>query len=74
MFTYITVGTNDLERAIRFYDAVFATLGIERRVTVENVEAVVLEDSSLRSTLIGMTFLGRLKSYKVENGRLVLTQ
>lgn len=36
MFTYITVGTNDLERAIRFYDAVFATLGIERRVTVEN--------------------------------------
>lgn len=44
------------------------------RVTVENVEAVVLEDSSLRSTLIGMTFLGRLKSYKVENGRLVLTQ
>ncbi len=36
MFTYITVGTNDLQRAIRFYDAVLATLGIERRVTVEN--------------------------------------
>lgn len=35
MFTYITVGINDLPRAIRFYDAVLATLGIERRVTVE---------------------------------------
>lgn len=44
------------------------------RVTVENVPALVLEDSSLSSTLIGMTFLNRLKAYKVENGRLVLIQ
>ena len=44
------------------------------RVSVDHVQVVVLEDSSLRSTLIGMTFLGRLKAYKVENGRLVLTQ
>ncbi|MFL0692281.1 MAG: VOC family protein [Agrobacterium tumefaciens] len=36
MFTYITVGTNNLARAIRFYDAVFAALDIERRVTVES--------------------------------------
>ncbi|MFN3319089.1 MAG: VOC family protein [Allorhizobium sp.] len=36
MFTYITVGINDLPRAIRFYDAVLATLGIERRETDEN--------------------------------------
>lgn len=44
------------------------------RVSVENVQAVVLEDSSLQSTLIGMSFLGRLSAYKVENGRLVLIQ
>jgi len=30
MFTYICLGTNDLPRAIRFYDAVLATLGISR--------------------------------------------
>lgn len=36
MFTYITLGINDLDRAIRFYDAVLATLGLERRVTLEN--------------------------------------
>lgn len=27
MFGHVTVGTNDLERAARFYDAVMATLG-----------------------------------------------
>ena len=36
MFTYITVGINDLDRAIRFYDPVLATLGVERRETDEN--------------------------------------
>lgn len=35
MFSYITIGINDLPRAIHFYDAVLATLGIERLVTVE---------------------------------------
>jgi catechol 2,3-dioxygenase-like lactoylglutathione lyase family enzyme len=33
MFTYIYVGTNDLERAIRFYDASMATLGLQRCIT-----------------------------------------
>ncbi|MDH4441555.1 MAG: VOC family protein [Rhizobium sp.] len=36
MFTYITVGINDLPRAIRFYDAVLATLDIERREVDDN--------------------------------------
>ena len=31
MFTYITIGINDLPRAVRFYDPVLATLGFERR-------------------------------------------
>lgn len=30
MFTYICLGTNDLDRSCRFYDAVLATLGLTR--------------------------------------------
>ncbi|NCM96168.1 MAG: VOC family protein [Rhodobacterales bacterium] len=33
MFAYITIGTNDLARAQRFYDATLATLGATRLVT-----------------------------------------
>jgi catechol 2,3-dioxygenase-like lactoylglutathione lyase family enzyme len=33
MFTYLTLGTNDLERAIAFYDAALAALGLKRCVT-----------------------------------------
>jgi len=33
MFTYIYLGTNDLERAIRFYDATLASLRLRRCVT-----------------------------------------
>ncbi len=31
MFRYLTVGCTDLERAVRFYDATLAPLGIARR-------------------------------------------
>ncbi len=33
MFTYVYLGTNDLERAARFYDATLASLGLQRCVT-----------------------------------------
>ena len=33
MFTYVYLGTNDLERATRFYDATMASLGMRRCVT-----------------------------------------
>ena len=33
MILYITLGTNDLSRATRFYDAALAPLGLQRRVT-----------------------------------------
>ena len=33
MFLYITIGISDLARAIRFYDAALAPLGLIRRVT-----------------------------------------
>jgi catechol 2,3-dioxygenase-like lactoylglutathione lyase family enzyme len=35
-FLYLTLGTNDLARATRFYDAVLAPLGLIRRATLEN--------------------------------------
>jgi catechol 2,3-dioxygenase-like lactoylglutathione lyase family enzyme len=35
MLAYSTVGVNDMTRAIAFYDAVFAPLGIARDVTSE---------------------------------------
>jgi catechol 2,3-dioxygenase-like lactoylglutathione lyase family enzyme len=34
MFLYLTLGTNDLDRAIRFYDPVLAALGLTRQKTV----------------------------------------
>ncbi len=36
MFTYICLGTNDLERSKRFYDATLATLGLERCKTEDS--------------------------------------
>ncbi len=33
-FLYITLGTNDLARATRFYDAALAALGLVRRATM----------------------------------------
>jgi catechol 2,3-dioxygenase-like lactoylglutathione lyase family enzyme len=36
MILYVTLGTNDLARSIRFYDPVMSTLGFHRHVTVED--------------------------------------
>ena len=43
-------------------------------VRLENIGAMVLEDKALSGTLIGMSFLKGLSSYKVEDGRLHLTR
>lgn len=43
-------------------------------VRIENVGAMVLDDKALSGTLIGMSFLKALGSYKVEDGRLHLTR
>ncbi len=44
------------------------------RISLDGVQAVVLDDRALGTTLIGMSFLGRLASYKAENGTLLLAQ
>lgn len=41
-------------------------------VTVDNVQAFVLDDKSLSATLIGMSFMSKLKSYRVTNNKLDL--
>jgi predicted lactoylglutathione lyase len=37
MIGYITLGTNDLERAARFYDELLAEIGAKRRMTDERM-------------------------------------
>ncbi|WP_421930281.1 retropepsin-like aspartic protease family protein [Nitratireductor rhodophyticola] len=44
------------------------------RIYVENIDAVVLDDRALDKVLIGMSFLGRLSRFEVENRALVLEQ
>lgn len=43
-------------------------------IRARDIEAFVLKDEALDGTLIGMSFLRKLKSYSVENGRMVLKQ
>ena len=48
-----------------------------RRVEVDNVrvrdvEGIVLPEGALRGTLLGMSFLSRLSSFRIENGVLYL--
>ncbi|MGX9181868.1 TIGR02281 family clan AA aspartic protease [Mesorhizobium sp. BHbdii] len=44
------------------------------KITVDGVQAVVLDDKALRTNLIGLSFLQRLEKYQVENGALQLVQ
>ena len=44
------------------------------RIAVDSVEAVVLEDSALNGTLIGMSFLQQLSKFEVKDGALLLAQ
>jgi aspartyl protease family protein len=41
-------------------------------VRVSDVEGLVLQKGALEGTLLGMSFLSRLRSFSVENGKLVL--
>ena len=39
-------------------------------ISVDNIEAFVLDDKALSSTLIGMSFMSKLQSYRVKDNRL----
>jgi len=43
-------------------------------VSADNVRAAVLPDRSLDGTLLGMSFLNQMRSFKISNGELVLSQ
>ena len=42
-------------------------------IVMRNVPALVARPGALEESLLGMSFLERLKSYTVERGRLILT-
>lgn len=76
----VKVAASDFTREVNTANgaAKAAVARIERlqigKIVVEDVDAVVLEDKALSGTLIGMSFLSRLKKYQVENGALLLVQ
>jgi aspartyl protease family protein len=44
------------------------------RISLDNVQAMVLDDAALEGALIGMSFLGRLSKFQVQDGALVMQQ
>jgi aspartyl protease family protein len=44
------------------------------RVVIRDVPALVSRDKALSTTLLGMSFLNRLKKFEFAGGELVLTQ
>jgi aspartyl protease family protein len=41
-------------------------------IRVSGVEGLVLQRGALKGTLLGMSFLSRLRSFSIENGKLIL--
>lgn len=58
-FLYLTVGTNDLARAARFYDAALAPLGLVRRATEETEVGYGLADDRRTRLWITLPFDGQ---------------
>ena len=69
-FTHSVVTANGATKAAA---AMIDTVRIGR-IYIDKVPAVVLEDSALAGTLVGMSFLKRLSKYEVENGAMILQQ
>jgi catechol 2,3-dioxygenase-like lactoylglutathione lyase family enzyme len=67
-FLYLTLGTNDLPRAARFYDAALAPLGFVRRATEANEVGYGLPDD--RRTRIWITLPYDGKPATVGNGSM----
>ncbi len=57
-FLYLTLGTNDLIRAARFYDAVLAPLGLVRRATEDTEIGYGLPDDRRTRLWITLPFDG----------------
>ncbi len=59
MFLYITLGTNDLAAAARFYDAALAPLGLARRATEKDEVGYGAPDDSRCRLWVTAPFDGR---------------
>ena len=58
-FLYLTLGTNDLARAARFYDAALAPLGLIRRATEDTEVGYGLPDDRRTRLWITLPFDGQ---------------
>ncbi|MBO0903212.1 retropepsin-like aspartic protease family protein [Jiella sonneratiae] len=69
-FVYEVRTANGVARAAR------AEIGevVVGQVSLRHVEATVIRDVALPQALLGMSFLGRLNGYSVENGALTLKE
>ena len=67
-FLYLTLGTNDVARAARFYDAALAPLGLIRRATYDDEVGYGLEGDSRTRLWITKPFDGNPAS--VGNGTM----
>lgn len=67
-FLYLTLGTNDLARATRFYDAALAPLGLTRRATEDTEIGYGHPDDSRTRLWITLPFDG--KPATVGNGSM----
>lgn len=68
MIAYTTVGTNDLPRAIAFYDALFATLGVQKNMQFKRG---VGWGRSLDTPVFGVVMPADGQSATVGNGSMV---
>ena len=74
----LRLGSSDFKYQVRTANGVTraALVNLERMeigaITVHGIEAFVLDDVSLSSTLIGMSFMSKLQSYRVKDNRLEL--
>ncbi|MCU0828665.1 MAG: VOC family protein [Tabrizicola sp.] len=67
-FLYLTLGTNDLRRAARFFDAVLAPLGLIRRATEPTEVGYGLPDDRRTRLWVTLPFDG--KSATAGNGSM----
>lgn len=67
-FLYLTLGTNDLSRAARFYDAALAPLGLIRRATEETEVGYGFPSDKRTRLWITLPFDGRAAT--VGNGSM----
>ncbi len=69
MIGYVTLGTNDFPRAVAYYDALFATIGISRCMEEENY--FVAWGASLDDPALSITIPYDKKKATVGNGTMV---